>query len=113
MPELGSRGVEERGYDGIILKGKSAKPVYIYIKDGKAEIKDAGHLWGKDTYKTQEEIKKEYGDNRVQIACIGPASENLVLYGNIMSEYGHCLGRAGLGCVMAQRRLRRLRYAAR
>jgi aldehyde:ferredoxin oxidoreductase len=94
------------GYDGIILKGKSKKPVYIYIKDGVAEIKDAGGLWGKDTYKTQEEIKKEYGDKRVQVACIGPASENLVPYGNIMSEYGHCLGRAGLGCVMCSKKVK-------
>lgn len=98
--------LKSAGYDGIILKGKSAKPVYIYIKDGVAELKDASHLWGKDTYKTQEEIKKEYGDNRIQIACIGPASENLVLYGNIMSEYGHSLGRAGLGCVMGSKKVK-------
>ncbi|HEX7365290.1 MAG TPA: aldehyde ferredoxin oxidoreductase family protein [Dehalococcoidia bacterium] len=98
--------LKNAGYDGIILKGKSAKPVYIYIKDGTAELKDAGSLWGKDTYKTQEEIKKAFGDNRTQIACIGPASENLVLYGNIMSEYGHCLGRAGLGCVMGSKKVK-------
>ena len=71
--------LKNAGYDGIILKGKSAKPVYIDIKEGAAELKDASGLWGKDTYKTQEEIKKEYGDNRTQVACIGPASENLVL----------------------------------
>jgi len=98
--------LKNAGYDGIILKGKSTKPVYIYIKDGAAELKDAGSLWGKDTYKTQEEIKKACGDNRTQIACIGPASENLVLYGNIMSEYGHCLGRAGLGCVMGSKKVK-------
>ena len=98
--------LKNAGYDGIILKGKSVKPVYIYIKDGTAELKDASGLWGKDTYKTQEEIKKACGDNRTQIACIGPASENLVLYGNIMSEYGHCLGRAGLGCVMGSKKVK-------
>ena len=98
--------LKNAGYDGIILKGKSAKPVYIYIKDGVAELKDASSLWGKDTYKTQEEIKKTCGDNRTQVACIGPASENLVLYGNIMSEYGHCLGRAGLGCVMGSKKVK-------
>ena len=54
--------LKNAGYDGIILKGKSVKPVYLYIKDGVAELKDAGRLWGKDTYKTQEEIKKECGD---------------------------------------------------
>ena len=98
--------LKNSGYDGIILKGKSAKPVYIYIKDGAADLKDASSLWGKDTYKTQEEIKKACGDNRTQVACIGPASENLVLYGNIMSEYGHCLGRAGLGCVMGSKKVK-------
>ena len=91
------------GYDGLILKGKSDKPVYLYIKEGRAELKDAGRLWGLDTYKTQEEIKNACGDQRTQIACIGPASENLVLYGNIMSEYGHSLGRSGLGCVMGSK----------
>jgi aldehyde:ferredoxin oxidoreductase len=98
--------LKNAGYDGIILKGKSSKPVYLYVKDGAAELKDAGSLWGKDTFKTQEEIKKVYEDNRTQIACIGPASENLVLYGNIMTEYGHSLGRAGLGCVMGSKRVK-------
>ncbi|HEX7364010.1 MAG TPA: aldehyde ferredoxin oxidoreductase family protein [Dehalococcoidia bacterium] len=98
--------LKNAGYDGIILKGKSDKPTYIYVKDGNAELKDATGLWGKDTYKTQAEIKKTYGDNRTQIACIGPASENLVLYGNIMTEYGHCLGRAGLGCVMGSKKVK-------
>jgi len=98
--------LKNSGYDGIILKGKSAKPVYIYIKDGVAELRDAANLWGKDSYKTQEEIKKACGDNRTQVACIGPASENLVLCGNIMSEYGHCLGRAGLGCVMGSKKVK-------
>ena len=98
--------LKNAGYDGIIMKGKSDKPVYIYIKDSVAELKDASSLWGKDTYKTQEEIKKACGDNRTQIACIGPASENLVLYGNIMSEYGHALGRAGLGCVMGSKKVK-------
>jgi aldehyde:ferredoxin oxidoreductase len=98
--------LKHAGYDGIILKGKSAKPVYIYIKDGSAELKDASSLWGKDTYKTQQEIKKGHDDNRTQIACIGPASENLALCGNIMSEYGHSLGRAGLGCVMGSKNIK-------
>ncbi|MCJ7683024.1 MAG: aldehyde ferredoxin oxidoreductase family protein [Desulfobacteraceae bacterium] len=98
--------LKKAGYDGIILKGQSATPVYIYIKDGVAELKDAGGLWGKDTYKTQEAIKKEWKEKRTQIACIGPASENLVPYGNIMTEHGHSLGRAGLGCVMGSKKVK-------
>ena len=70
--------LRKAGYDGIILKGHSAKPIYLYIKDGMARLKDAAPLWGLDTAKTQEEIKKSCGDKRTQVACIGPASENLV-----------------------------------
>ena len=98
--------LKNAGYDGIILKGQSPKPVYLYIKDGVAQLRDAGSLWGTDTYQTQEEIKKECKDKRTQIACIGPASENLVLCGNIMSEWGHSLGRAGLGCVMGSKKVK-------
>jgi aldehyde:ferredoxin oxidoreductase len=98
--------LKKAGYDGIIVKGQSAKPVYIHIKDGVAELRDGSQFWGKDTYKTQEAMKRACRDNRTQIACIGPASERLVPYGNIMSEYGHALGRAGLGCVMGAKRLK-------
>jgi len=94
------------GYDGIILKGKSDKPVYLYIKDGKAELKDAANLWGKTTYQTIEAIRKEYDDQRTRVACIGQAGENLVLFANIMTEDGHCAGRAGMGCVMGSKKLK-------
>lgn len=105
--------LKNAGYDGIILKGQSPKPVYISIKDGVAALRDADTLWGKDTYQTQEEIKKECKDKRTQIACIGPASENLVPYGNIMSEWGHALGRAGLGCVMGSKKVKAIAVRGR
>jgi aldehyde:ferredoxin oxidoreductase len=98
--------LKKSGYDGIILKGRAEKPVFLYIKEGVAELREAVDLWGRDTARTQEEIKKLCQDKRLQIACIGPASENLVLYGNIMSEHGHSLGRAGLGCVMGSKRIK-------
>jgi len=98
--------LKNAGYDGIIIKGKTSQPVYIYIHDGSAEIRDATNLWGRDTYQTQEEIRRECGDKRTQVACIGPASENLVPFGNIMSEWGHALGRAGLGCVMGSKKVK-------
>jgi len=94
------------GYDGIIVKGKSDKPVYLYIKDGKAELKDAAGLWGKNTYETIETIRKEYDDQRTRVACIGQAGENEVLFANIMTEDGHCAGRAGMGCVMGSKKLK-------
>ena len=98
--------MKKSGYDGIILKGRAEQPVFLFIQDGVAELRDATGLWGKDTIQTQQEIKKITQDKRVQIACIGPASENLVLYGNIMSEHGHSLGRAGLGCVMGSKKVK-------
>lgn len=98
--------LKKAGYDGIILKGQSATPVYIHLQDGKAELRDAAALWGQDTYQTQAAIKKACGDERTQIACIGPASENRVPYGNIVSEHGHCLGRSGMGCVMGAKRVK-------
>lgn len=98
--------LKNAGYDGIILKGRSEKPVYLYIKDGVAQLKDAAHIWGQDTYKTQEMVKNEIADQRVQVICIGQASENLVPYGNILTEWGHCLGRAGLGCVMGSKKIK-------
>ncbi|HWU36408.1 MAG TPA: aldehyde ferredoxin oxidoreductase family protein, partial [Candidatus Acidoferrum sp.] len=105
--------LKNAGFDGIILKGRSAKPVYISIQDGQAEIRDAASLWGKDTFKTQEEIKKAFGDKRTQIACVGPAAENLVLFANIMSEYGHSLGRAGLGCVLGAKKVKAIAVRGR
>ena len=94
------------GYDGVIVKGKSDKPVYLYIKDGKAEIKDASGLWGKTTRQTIESIRKEYDDQRTRVACIGQAGENQVLFANIMTEDGHCAGRTGMGCVMGSKKLK-------
>jgi len=94
------------GYDGIIVKGKSDKPVYLYIKDGKAELKDASSLWGQNTYQTIETIRKEFDDQRTRVACIGQAGENQVLFANIMTEDGHCAGRAGMGCVMGSKKLK-------
>ena len=104
----GSFGSEMRfaGYDGIILKGKSEKPVYLYVNEGKAELKDASGLWGKNTYETIDVICTSHSDERTRVVCIGRAGETGVLYANIMTEDGHCAGRAGLGCVMGSKKLK-------
>jgi len=96
------------GYDGIIITGKAAKPVYIYIKNGDAEIYDASHLWGKaDIYETQEKIKAEI-NKKVSIACIGSGGENLVNYSNIMNDEGRAAGRCGMGALMGSKNLKAL-----
>ncbi len=93
------------GYDGVFFSGISAKPVYLFLHDGKAEIKDASHLWGKDTIETEEGIRKELGDERVKVACIGPAGEKQALMACIRHE-GSSAGRSGVGAVMGSKRLK-------
>jgi aldehyde:ferredoxin oxidoreductase len=94
------------GYDGIIIRGRSPDPVYLWVQDGKAELRDAGHLWGKDTFETQDIIKEELGDRRVRVACIGPAGENQVLLANIIHDHARAAGRGGLGAVMGSKNLK-------
>jgi aldehyde:ferredoxin oxidoreductase len=94
------------GYDGIIIQGRSPKPVYLWIQNGRAELREAGHLWGKNTFETQDIIKEELGDSRVRVACIGPAGENQVLLANIIHDHARAAGRGGLGAVMGSKNLK-------
>lgn len=72
--------MKRAGYDAIIVEGRSEAPVYLWIDDGKAEIRDASRLWGKDVKETQESIQAELHDNQVKVMSIGPAGENMVRY---------------------------------
>jgi aldehyde:ferredoxin oxidoreductase len=94
------------GFDAIIIKGRAPKPVYLWIHDGEAEIRDAGHLWGKLTKESQEGIRRELGDERVRVALIGPAGEKLVKVACIINELKHANGRTGLGAVMGSKNLK-------
>ncbi|TFF88597.1 MAG: aldehyde ferredoxin oxidoreductase [Promethearchaeota archaeon] len=94
------------GFDGIIFDGISEKPVYLYINDGKAELKDAKKLWGKNITKTNEKIKKELKVEKVKIAAIGPAGENLVKYACVINDFGRAAGRTGMGAVMGSKKLK-------
>ncbi|UCE97984.1 MAG: aldehyde ferredoxin oxidoreductase family protein [Dehalococcoidia bacterium] len=93
------------GYDGIFFSGISPRPVYVFLKDGKVEIKDASHLWGKDTLETEDSLREELGDDRVKISCIGPAGEKQSLLACIRHE-GSAAGRSGVGAVMGSKRLK-------
>ncbi|HOO57516.1 MAG TPA: aldehyde ferredoxin oxidoreductase family protein [bacterium] len=90
------------GYDGIVISGKADKPVYIDITDDRAEVKDAAHLWGKNTEETQEAMDKKAGK-----LVIGPAGENLVKYACMISQE-RAAGRCGLGAVMGSKNLKAL-----
>lgn len=94
------------GYDQIIIEGKSRKPVYILVEDEEIQIMDAEHLVGKDTYETTETIKKDLGDRTVQVATVGPAAENRVLYAGIFVNLARPAARTGVGTVMASKNLK-------
>jgi aldehyde:ferredoxin oxidoreductase len=93
------------GYDGVFFTGKSSRPVYLLIDEGKAELKDAGHLWGKDAYETEQTLEAQYG-SQCRVACIGPAGEKLSLIAAIMTDKGSAAGRSGLGAVMGSKKLK-------
>jgi aldehyde:ferredoxin oxidoreductase len=92
------------GYDAVFFTGISAKPVYLFINNGKAELKDASHLWGMDTRQTEDALKSELGKN-VEVACIGPSGENLSHIAAVMSR-SRTAARSGLGAVMGSKRLK-------
>ena len=93
------------GFDAVFFTGISPKPVYLLIDNGKAQIKDAGHLWGKDAYETEDTLMAEYGKES-RVACIGPAGEKLSLIACIMTDHGSTAGRSGLGAVMGSKKLK-------
>jgi aldehyde:ferredoxin oxidoreductase len=93
------------GYDILTIQGKSEKPVYLTIEDEKIEIRDAAHLWGKDTFETESIIKKDHGE-RFQVLSIGQAGENMVRYACVSHAKGRQFGRCGAGAVMGSKGLK-------
>jgi aldehyde:ferredoxin oxidoreductase len=93
------------GYDAVFFTGISDKPVYLLIDNGKAELKDAAKLWGKDTFDTQDILRDEHG-KELEVACIGPAGEKLSLIAAVMNNKGRAAGRSGLGAVMGSKKLK-------
>jgi len=94
------------GLSHLVITGKSKRPVYLFIKNGEIEIRDGQKLKGLDTIKTQKKIRLELGDEKVQVACIGPAGENLVRYSAIRSGMKNSAGRTGMGAVMGSKNLK-------
>ncbi|MCE5283616.1 MAG: aldehyde ferredoxin oxidoreductase family protein [Deltaproteobacteria bacterium] len=93
------------GYDGLVVEGRADRPVYLWIDDGKVEIRDAGHLWGKNPFKAQEIIRREIGDDQIHIATIGRAGEEGTPYAMILLDI-RAAGRGGLGAVMGSKNLK-------
>jgi len=105
--------LKHTGYDAIIIEGKAESPVYLWIKDGKVEIKDAGHLWGKSTAEAEKLIREELGDKSIRVAQIGIAGENQVRYACVINDLSHAAGRAGLGAVMGSKNLKAIAVRGR
>jgi aldehyde:ferredoxin oxidoreductase len=93
------------GYDAVFFAGISDKPVYLHINNGKAELKDAAKIWGKDTFETQDILRAEHGKD-LEIACIGPSGEKVALVAAVMNNKGRAAGRSGLGAVMGSKKLK-------
>jgi aldehyde:ferredoxin oxidoreductase len=98
--------LKQAGYDQLILTGRSKGPVYLFIADDHVELRDAGHVWGKDIWETTAAIRKELNDNAVQVAAIGPAGENLVKYATVACNNSRVCGRTGMGCLFGSKQLK-------
>lgn len=94
------------GYDGIVLRGRSSKPIYLWIKDGEVEIRDASHVWGQITGDAEDVLKQELGDDKVEVLQIGPGGEKMVRFANIMNMVNRANGRTGMGAVMGSKNLK-------
>ncbi len=96
--------LKHAGFDAIIVRGRCKKPTYLFIEDGKAELRDAKQLWGRSTLETEAALKERHGGD-TQVASIGQAGENLVRFAAIMTNY-RAAARTGLGAVMGSKRLK-------
>ncbi|NWF94527.1 MAG: aldehyde ferredoxin oxidoreductase family protein [Candidatus Thorarchaeota archaeon] len=94
------------GFDLVLLHGRSPRPVYLFLRDGDAELRDASYLWGKETDVTTEMIREEHKDPEIETAVIGPAGENQVLYASITVDFYRAAGRTGMGAVLGSKNVK-------
>jgi len=94
------------GFDGIVITGRPLKPVYLWIHDSEAELRNASHLWGKITGEAERAIKQELGDEKIQVAQIGPGGEQMIRFASIMNMSNRAHGRTGMGAVMGSKNLK-------
>lgn len=94
------------GFDAIVIKGRAERPVYLWINEGKYELRDAAHLWGKITGEAEASIKKELEDDKIEVLQIGPAGEKGVRFAGIFSMSNRANGRTGMGAVMGAKNLK-------
>lgn len=100
-PEL-----RKAGYDGLWITGKASEPMYLWLNGDRLEVRSAAHLWGMNTYMTQDKVKEEVGEKSARVCVIGPAGEKQVLFASIMCDHGRMAGRTGMGAVMGAKNLK-------
>ena len=98
--------LKRAGYDAVFVTGCSEEPVYLWVNDGEAEIREAGDLWGKDTVETEDTLRENLGDARIEICSIGPGGEKLSLIACPIVDKGNAPGRSGLGAIMGAQKLK-------
>ena len=94
------------GWDMVIFEGRSPTPVYLYISDDTAELRDAAHLWGKSVWETEALLKTGLQDPLTRVSSIGKAGENGVLYAAVVNDLHRAAGRSGVGTVMGSKNLK-------
>lgn len=94
------------GFDAFIIKGKAPYPVYLWVNDGKYELRNANHLWGKITGEVERMLKQELGDDQIEVAQVGPAGERGVRFSAIINMSNRANGRTGMGAVMGSKNLK-------
>ncbi|HWP19478.1 MAG TPA: aldehyde ferredoxin oxidoreductase family protein [Burkholderiaceae bacterium] len=94
------------GWDMVIFEGRAPKPVYLYVENDRAELRDAAHLWGRSVWQTEETIKAQHQDPLIRVSCIGTAGENGVLFAAVVNDLHRAAGRSGVGAVMGSKNLK-------
>ncbi|MHB9057423.1 MAG: aldehyde ferredoxin oxidoreductase family protein [Bacillota bacterium] len=100
-PEL-----KRAGFDAVIIEGRAKRPVYLWVHDGQAELRDAAGLWGKRAYDVEQAIRAELGDNGIRVAQCGVGGENRVRFACVSNDVTHFYGRGGIGAVMGAKNLK-------
>ncbi|WP_246269986.1 aldehyde ferredoxin oxidoreductase family protein [Methanofollis tationis] len=98
--------IKKAGFDAAVISGRSEKPVYLFLNEGSAELRDASPYWGRDVYETTEALIADIGDPKAKVACIGPAGEKQSLIACIMNDDDRAAGRNGFGAVMGSKNLK-------
>jgi aldehyde:ferredoxin oxidoreductase len=97
--------LKKAGWDAIVIRGKASEPVYLWVNGSRAELRPAGHLWGKDVPETDDAVRAET-DMSAKTTVIGPAGESGVLFASIMNDRHRAAGRSGVGAVMGFKQLK-------